>query len=179
MKVPPLYLEARKGDFKQGMVDWIEGFAKEEHGSAFLSGSPGTGKTHAAAAIIAERAPLLVTETGYDGRWISAPELLAEIRSTYDQRSIRSEKEVTKEFSEYGTLVIDDLGAEKMTDWSLSTLYLILSNRVNYMRHTIVTSNLSLQELSQWEPRIASRLGGGKALELAGKDRRLTMKGNN
>ena len=114
-----------------------------------------------------------IGEFAVDGLWITAPEILANIRSTYTAKSKTTELEIMKRYSDVGLLLIDDLGAEKKTDWSLSAFYSILSNRINYMKYTIVTTNLSLEELHKWEPRIASRLGSFQVINLTGKDWRV------
>ena len=81
--------------------------------------------------------------------------------------------EVFREFTEYRTLILDDLGAEKQTDFSAATLYAILARRRNLQRLTIVTSNQTLQEINAWEPRLASRLGEFSTVRLPNIDRRI------
>lgn len=72
-------------------------------------------------------------------------------------------------------LVLDDLGAEKTTPWALQSLYVILNKRGSELRQTIITSNLSLDEMSnELSDRIASRIKGMcKVVVMKGKDRRL------
>jgi predicted RecB family nuclease len=56
---------------------------------------------------------------------------------------------------------IDDLGAEKKTEWSVQTIYTIIDERYSKRRATLITTNLSLEELEQKVgPRTMDRLVG-------------------
>ena len=72
-------------------------------------------------------------------------------------------------------LILDDIGAEKATDWAVETLFVIINDRYEKMLPTIYTSNLSLQQLGETlGDRIASRIAGSCALiDLGNKDRRV------
>jgi len=69
--------------------------------------------------------------------------------------------------------VLDDLGAEKTSDWTGQSIYTLISRRINDCKPTIVTSNLSLSEIDAVDPRRASRLGGMVYYKMTGHDRRL------
>jgi DNA replication protein DnaC len=103
------------------------------------------------------------------------PELLMEIRATYNvkKKDAPTEEEVVEKYSRCGVLVLDDLGAEKVTDFSITTLYLIIDRRNRDLRPTIVTTNLSLQEIGEKiDGRISSRLSEMKIVHLALPDYR-------
>ena len=72
-------------------------------------------------------------------------------------------------------LVIDDLVAEKVTDWSRAVLFSVLNDRINNKMPTIVTSNLTPAEISEvLGERIGSRLAGDfLQVEIKGEDRRI------
>jgi len=70
-------------------------------------------------------------------------------------------------------VVLDDLGAERSTDWAVETLYNVVAEREAMMLPTVVTTNLGLSELQAWNPRLASRLSGFTMLLFKGPDRRL------
>jgi DNA replication protein DnaC len=57
-------------------------------------------------------------------------------------------------------LVIDDIGLTKPTDWIVNQLYLLINYRYEYLKKTIITSNLSLSDLSTLlgDDRITSRI---------------------
>ena len=74
-------------------------------------------------------------------------------------------------------LLIDDLGAQKNSEWSREVLYLLIDRRYRDVRPTIVTSNLTLDQISELiDDRIASRLAEmGPVIRLeAGDDERVT-----
>jgi len=123
----------------------------------FMYGPNGTGKTHLAVAIMRE----LTLAGELDWYFIKAPKLLMAIRRAYKEKYAQTEEELIERFVNYKYLVIDELGVEKITDWSLQTLYLIIDGRSDALRSTIITSNLSLPEIEkQIEDRIASRIVG-------------------
>jgi DNA replication protein DnaC len=56
-------------------------------------------------------------------------------------------------------LILDDLGAEKTTDFTRSILYQIIDYRYNYEKPTIITSNLDVKQIAErFDDRIASRI---------------------
>lgn len=68
-------------------------------------------------------------------------------------------------------LVLDDLGAQRETDFTKDQVSVVLRSRYNDMLPTIITSNAAnLGELG--DQRIASRLSDGLVITLNGKDRR-------
>lgn len=144
--------------------------------SLYLTGQRGSGKTHMAAAMIRE---IVMDKTPWHStaslQWVSVPDLLLEIRASFREKAERSEQEIIEQYSECRVLVLDDLGAEKTTEWSLQTLYTILDRRYREERQTIITSNLSLDELAdKLDDRIASRLSElCRVVVLSGPDRRL------
>jgi len=77
----------------------------------------------------------------------------------------------------YDCICFDDLGAEKMTDAKRENFYYIIDSRYREMLPTIITSNYTINEINESEPRIASRFAEmGKILQFNGKDFRLRIK---
>ena len=169
---PPLYLEASKKVFTGINLKAQEASRLSTHGGIFLHGLTGTGKTTLATSILTDKFKSVIGKE-WGAMWSTMSGILADIRGTYQKASQRTEIEVMSSYSDYPVLLIDDLGAEKVTDWSISALYSILSTRINYMRYTIVTSNLDLPAINEWNPRIASRLAGLQVHKMAGSDRRI------
>lgn len=151
----------------------------DETGSVFITGSCGTGKSYASASIIRRFVKNL-----HCGHFIppfkntpifeNVPELLIKIRAVFNNSS-QTEEEMLRRYLDTPLLVLDDLGAEKTTPWALQSLYVILNKRGSELRQTIVTSNLSLDEMGDvLSDRIASRIKGMcKVVVMNGKDRRL------
>ena len=130
-----------------------------------LVGGPGNGKTHLAVAIIRELVKELKINGPQDCIFITVPDLLLEIRSTFGEES-SSEKEIVEKYSSVPYLVLDDIGAEKSTEWSITTLYLIIGRRTSEELPTIYTTNLSLEEIdTKLSSRIASRMAYAKVLK--------------
>ena len=101
----------------------------------FISGTKGTGKTHLAAAI----ANYLLNR-GTAAICMTERELFGRIRRTYSQRD-GDESEVLETYKRVPLLIIDDLGKERATDWTLSTLYAIIDGRYGRAMPLIVTTN--------------------------------------
>ena len=136
----------------------------------FITGKSGVGKTVLAAGIAKE-----CIKKHLPFRWISYPAFIMELQNLY-----RDDKESPFDTAQeiantYGVLVIDDLGANKATEWVRQITYYIVNEREQRMLPVIITSNFSLEEIAeQIDSRISSRIAGMcKLIKLSGKDKRL------
>jgi DNA replication protein DnaC len=102
-----------------------------------LEGQPGVGKTHLAVAVLKQ----VIQTTGARGLFYDTRDLLRVIRSTYDPAIRTTELEVLRPVMTVDLLVLDDLGAEKTSEWVEETMNLIVNTRYNEKRLTIFTSN--------------------------------------
>jgi DNA replication protein DnaC len=102
-----------------------------------LIGPPGIGKTHIAVSVLRE----VIRRTGARGLYYDTRALLRDIRTTYNPVLHMAEMDVIRPVMEAEILVLDDLGAERLTDWVEETMSLIVNTRYNERRPTIFTSN--------------------------------------
>src|SRR6185312_2110200 len=103
----------------------------------FLEGQPGVGKTHLAVAVLKQA----IQTTGARGLFYDTRDLLRVIRSTYDPSTRTTELDILRPVMTAELLVLDDLGAEKTSEWVDETMNLIVNTRYNERRLTIFTSN--------------------------------------
>ena len=137
----------------------------------WIMGGVGTGKT--TLAMLVSKAAL---EAGRTVAIYSLPRLLARIRRTYDaETGEQSYLELFERLAAVDLLHVDDLGAEKSSDWVLEQLYSLVNERYERKRSMLVTTNLDQAALEeQIGPRTVSRLVEvcGDPLPLAGEDLR-------
>ena len=117
---------------------FIEEYPATERGLLLL-GLAGVGKTHIAVGVL--RA--VIQKTGAAGLFYDTRDLLTTIRSTYDPVVRTSAVSILHPVMETPLLVLDDLGAERPTDWVEETMNLIVNTRYNERRITLFTSNYS------------------------------------
>jgi DNA replication protein DnaC len=143
----------------------------DEGRGLWLMGDVGTGKTTLAMLVSKSAA-----EAGRSVAIYSLPRLLARIRRTYDAESGEdSYLEFFQRLTSVDLLHLDDLGAEKRSDWVLEQLYAIVDERYESQRSMVVTTNLDQAALEeQIGPRTVSRLVEicGDPLPLFGDDLR-------
>jgi DNA replication protein DnaC len=121
---------------------------------ALIYGPPGNGKSHLAAAIV--HAAL---GQGAAAIFQSVPEMLARIRASYDGGAV-TETDVLGALRDADLVVLDDLGAERLTEWAQEKIYQVVACRYEARRALIITTNLDAErELAERVgPRIFDRL---------------------
>ncbi len=151
--------------------NYVRDFDKRRD-NLLLIGPTGTGKTHISTAIARE-----LIHKGYDVIYDSTQNIISDFeadrfRSGYGREEGRSEK-----YLECTLLIIDDLGTEFSNQFTLATIYNLLNSRQNKGLATIISTNLSPEELARkYEDRIYSRIigSGSKILPFEGKDHRVS-----
>ena len=117
---------------------FVEAYPVETDGKGLLlTGAIGVGKTHLAVGILLG----LIEEKGVQALFYDYRELLKEIQHSYNPQVNSTELDVLKPVFEAEVLVLDELGAQKPTDWVWDTVALILNTRYNDKRTTIITTN--------------------------------------
>lgn len=144
----------------------------------FITGNVGSGKTHLLAAII-DWIARMTTRRAYRV-WIifiTSVDLLALIKYTFDRKNKddNNTEELMSKLEDCDLLIIDDLGTEKTTDWASELFYKIIDSRYSNLKSTIITANLTDQELKEkLSERLISRIYEMcKGIKLTGKDYRL------
>jgi DNA replication protein DnaC len=102
-----------------------------------IIGPPGIGKTHLAISALKQA----VRATGARARYYDTRTLLTQIRSTYNSMTKTAEMDVIRPVMDASLLILDDLGAERLTDWVEETMNVIVNSRYNAKLPTIFTSN--------------------------------------
>jgi len=132
-----------QGTAKRVAVDFVADFMKSKknfsRGLIFM-GAPGLGKTHLAVAII----KALTLEGGIDCRFVDFFQLLSDIRHGFSEDL--SDKTFIKPYQDARVLVIDELAKGRNTEWELTVLDQLISNRYNAAdKVTIFTTNYSVE----------------------------------
>ena len=150
----------------------------------FIFGKVGTGKTYNAYALVK-----YLLAKSLNARIVNLPSLLNIIRASFskqevfdsngdcESRFVKNMSDIEKLINTH-ILVIDDIGAEKPSEWVAETLYYLINSRYENEKTTIFTSNLSLDELSDViGDRIASRINEMcDIVEMDGDDKRFKIK---
>lgn len=140
-----------QGVYRACMI-FCDSFASNSKG-IILRGPCGCGKTHLAAAIINRLA-----ERGIYGRFEVVPELLEDIKNGFNRQDSKVTASINQ-LKEAPLLVLDDLGAEKVTDWAREQIFIIVNRRYENMLPTVITTNYTTAELvSRLGKRTVSRL---------------------
>lgn len=155
-KIPKIFSTTKASDFK--ITDNNENAAKTaidaitNNAGIFLYGECGTGKTMLASIIANERATLFKSSM-----FIGAVDIFQELNPySSDGRIAATRKSILKNSP---CLIIDDLGAEKPSDWTKQILFEIIDFRYRENLQTIITSNFSVNAL----------LSNGRLTEYEGK----------
>ena len=144
------YYESETGDGSHREVaqralsaarDFVEEYKQSAHSLGLMfSGPVGSGKTFLAASIANE-----LMEAQFQVLFIVVPDLLDELRASY--KSEVSELDLLDLARTIPVLVLDDLGAHNYSDWTRNRIYSIINYRLNEWLPTIITTNLSLDEM--------------------------------
>jgi len=171
--IPERYKNA---DLKKVPKDILEAFEDifKSHTGLYIHGNVGCGKTYIAYALYKK-----TLETHKAEFW-NVSELLEEIRLDYERDNYSKTRHNERLNSFTGLLFLDDIGAERITDWVLDRFYLLINKRYENMLPTVFTSNLTVKELAERVgDRIASRIVEGcNIVKKEGKDMRVAFPHN-
>lgn len=155
-------------------AEYIASFAGNGGAGLYIHGGVGAGKTHSASAMAR-----LFAEAGYDVAFTTAKGMLERVKATFGEGGTEA---AVARYAKCDVLVLDDLGKEDATEWSVGTVFSVLDARYEDMRPTIVTSNYAPGALADRLARrgervtaeaIASRISQTcRTVYLGGRDRR-------
>lgn len=127
-------------------------------GNLIFLGKTGLGKTHLSTAVAR-----CVIDRGFDVYYTGAIEMFEDFeRARFGYGEERREAgEALERYTECDLLILDDLGAETVNQFTTSCLYAVLNNRINMKKPTIISTNLTGPEIKErYAERISSRIFG-------------------
>ncbi|MBQ8027955.1 MAG: ATP-binding protein [Clostridia bacterium] len=145
--------------------EWAKDFSRSSGGIIML-GQTGLGKTHLSLAIAG-----VVVDKGYNVYYNSVQNIMNSLEKEHFGRS-KGEESIDEDLYESDLLILDDLGAEFITQFTVSQLYNIINTRMIKGLPIIISTNLSMKEIEdKYSQRIASRIiGNTMPLYFCGKD---------
>ena len=153
--------------------DFTEHF-KESYRNLFFYGTVGTGKSFLSGCIACE-----LLQSGFSVIYFSASGLFDRLaRYAFDSRAREALQDFYEDLYQCDLLIIDDLGTEVTNSFVTSQLFACLNERDLRSRSTIISTNLSLEELrDRYSDRIFSRITSNFSLcKLTGPDIRIYRK---
>ena len=130
-------------------------FGRNSVKNLLLTGEPGLGKTFLSAAIAR-----VVSEKGYSVVYDSA----VNVFNRFEAQKFNRDNSAAKDVERYLTcdlMILDDLGSEMTSPLVQTALYQLINGRLLGERRTVISSNLSPDDMShRYTPQICSRLGG-------------------
>lgn len=141
----------------QKILDFCKKYTKELNTSSksvLFFGGTGLGKTHLSLAIASA-----ALEKGMGAVYSPAQNLLQKLEK--EHFSYNSETPILDDVMDCDILIMDDLGTEFSTSFSQSLIYNIINTRLLSGKPTVISTNLTLEELAdRYTPRVASRIIG-------------------
>ena len=148
---------------------------KKDSGNLFFTGATGLGKTHLSLAIAAE-----AINKGYGVVYGTAQTFALSLERERFTRTEESGGDTLDLLNDCDLLIIDDLGMEISSSYITATIYNVIDTRITLKKPTIISTNLSMQELEKrYNERFTSRIiGFYDRLIFRGKDIRMKKKLN-
>ena len=153
---------------------FVEDFPDVNVGLLYL-GRCGVGKTHLAVAALKE----IMRKKGLSGLFYDFRDLLKEIQDSYNPNTHSSELKVLTQVIDAEMLVLDELGANKPSEWVQETITYVITKRYNDKKITIFTSNyLDITIGSAFDETLTDRVGVRLRSRLHEMCRQVLMEGD-
>ncbi|ALR90249.1 DNA replication protein [Clostridium butyricum] len=147
--------KGNKGMYNMG-ISYCNKFSEaKKEGLGFLfHGEPGNGKTYLSNCIgnrlLNNMVPVIC---------VGINQLLERIRQTYSRYGQDGEDTVLRGLALADLLILDDLGTEQSTEWSISRVYNIIDSRIRNGLPIIISTNHTIADLEKrYSKRTISRL---------------------
>jgi len=153
-------------------VDYTRTWPKEGGESLFFVGPVGTGKSHLARAILSE----MIRLHKISGLAATVPNLMDDLRPGANDDRRAEQMDLLKTVP---LLVLDDLGAQKTTEWVTERLFVVINARYDDLLPTVITSNVYLEELRQlpgWDRLVDRIVEMARPVRMEGKNYRVRGK---
>ncbi len=144
------------GELIADLTAYAEDFDKNS-ANLLLFGNSGLGKTHVALAIAG-----VALSKGFDVVYLSAPEFFSKIEHYHFNNQPELESTLIETVTNADLLILDDLGTELISAFTISTLYTLLNARMANKSPTIFTSNITDGAIleKRYTEKISSRISG-------------------
>lgn len=187
-RVLPWLLERAKIPPRFARLDWVAPAGVRATGDLrglCLTGPAGVGKTAALcliardwylARVAAGDRAATKPEAEPSWRFLSFPAFVMELQDAWRREdNERTALRLLKQAASVPYLILDDLGAEKLTDYVRQATYYLVNEREQWERPTYLTTNFSFEQLDeQFDSRISSRIAGMcEVVAMRGRDQRL------
>ncbi len=123
----------------------------------YLYGTFGSGKTLLASLIAKE-----CMVKGKSVEFGTVAKLLGELKETFDNPN-RNPEDVLKRLRKCDVLILDDVGAERATEWKMEQLFELINERYANHKQLVITSNFSPEELHE-ELKKVNRIKAGQIM---------------
>ena len=158
----------------ESCLQYARGFGKD-HKSMLFTGGTGLGKTFLSTCIARE-----VSEQGFSVVYDTAVNIFSRFEQEHFGRAgdLDSIRDDLRRYMNCDLLILDDLGTEMTTSFVTSALYSLVNGRLAAGKQTIISTNLTLEDIrSRYSPQIYSRIAGEyMVLRFRGQDIRLQKK---
>lgn len=163
----------RAKEYLKRCREYARDFSESDSPNLLFIGTTGLGKTHLSTSIAKE-----IIEKGYYVTYVTAQSMISDFSSLRYGTGGEEENEKTAKYYESDLLIIDDLGTELNTNYSISVIYNVINTRICRNLPMIISTNLSSSELRRtYADRITSRLFGNfSVMPFEGRDNRMKLR---